>query len=127
MINIDKELLVTCPDECGQIAVACSLRMILENQSFICDACGCEFQGTMYPTWLETASHNRLNQADMQLFKAMQGLFKYLYAGGACPSGDFLEELLLSNPQYWQLFPVNSIPVSVIINYYRQMHLLLGH
>ena len=114
-MNIDKELLVTCPDECGQIAVACSLRMILDNQSFICDACGCEFQGTIYPTWLSVALHNRLDQTDLKLFQDMQVLYAYLYAGGTCPSNDFLESLLLSNPQYWQLFPVNNLPVGSIV------------
>ena len=105
MIDIDKELVVTCPNECGQIAVACSLRMILENRSFLCEACGCEFQGAQHPTWLTSATTHQLNNSDRQLFKDMQVLFAYRYADGNCPSTAFLEELLLQYPQYRQLFP----------------------
>ena len=115
MMDIDKELFITCPEECGQFAVTCSFRRILENHSFLCEACGCEFQGASYPAWLNTASHCPLDPLDMQLFKDMQSLYAYLFAGGNCPSADFLEQLLLSYPQYWRLFPSESIPDAVVL------------
>lgn len=114
-MNIDKELQFSCPDECGQIAVSCSIRMILENSSFFCDACGCEFQGTVYPSWLSTASHHLLRPEESQLCKSMQALYLYIYAGGCCPANSFLTELLIAYPQYWHLFPSQNLPVEAII------------
>ncbi|MBQ7178453.1 MAG: hypothetical protein IJS08_13645 [Victivallales bacterium] len=114
-MNIDKEILLTCPDECGQIAVPCSIRMILDNQAFFCESCGCEFQGTVFPGWLDSASHLRLSREDEQLHKNMQVLYSHLYAGGAKPSSSFLEELLQQHPEYWRLFPANVIPVKVVL------------
>ena len=114
-MNIDREILLTCPDECGQIAVPCSIRMILDNQAFFCESCGCEFQGTVFPGWLGSASHLRLSREDEQLHKSMQVLYSYLYAGGAKPAPLFMEELLQQHPQYWRLFPANVIPVKVVL------------
>jgi len=114
-MNIDRELVFSCPEECGQIAVTCSLRMILENQSLVCDACGCEFQGTLAPAWLASATHRPLPPEDRQLLQNMRLLFAYLYAGGSCPPATVLEDLLLSYPQYWQLFPAKDIPVKAVV------------
>ena len=114
-MNIDKEILLTCPDECGQIAVPCSIRMILDNQAFFCESCGCEFQGTVFPGWLGSASHLRLSKEDEQLHKNMQVLYSYFYAGGAKPASSFMEELLQQHPEYWRLFPANVIPAKVVL------------
>ena len=37
----------------------CSLRMILNKDVFLCEACGCEFYGEDFPEWLLHAAHKR--------------------------------------------------------------------
>ena len=114
MIDFDKEIMFSCPEECGQIAVPCTLRMILNNEVFSCDCCGCEFQGSVFPDWLSHAVCNVNGKDQKALQKMMIAVYSYLYANGPCPDENTISQLLENNLEFWPLFPQKKIPSSLL-------------
>ena len=49
MLDLDKSLDFSCPEGCGQIAVSCTLRDILEGRPLVCASCGAEFHPADHP------------------------------------------------------------------------------
>ena len=85
MIDFDKEIMFSCPAECGQLSVPCSLRKILDKEIFFCDCCGCEFQGSDFPDWLSHAVCIAGDKDRQALRDMMIAVYSYLYANGKCP------------------------------------------
>lgn len=110
---LDDVINFSCPAECGQLAVPCSLRMILNNEIFFCEACGFEFQPSEFPRWLPGASCARTDK-DSAAKEMMCALYSYLYAGGPCPSESIISQLLKEDLTLWRLFPVSRIAISDI-------------
>lgn len=104
-IDIDRELTIAGPCECGQLAVACSIRMILEKELFCCEACGSEFYGEEYPSFFEETVSNAQTTDQRQLFSCMKQLYSFIYGSSNQITGDFLSKLLKDHPQYTELFP----------------------
>ena len=109
MIDLDKFLYFNCPDECGQLAIPCSLRMILNNDVFFCDACGCEFQASVYPQWLPNAVCAENDSNSMIHKDIMVVLYSYLYGNGPCPAENVISQLLQADLNLWTLFPIDKI------------------
>ena len=114
-LDLDRELFFSCPNGCGQIAVACSLKGILDNQDFFCDACGCQFQGSLCPDWLDNASHLAFSRDDQAHFALLKDYYKYCYANGPIPTPRHLNALLDEYPQYWRLFPCSTLSVERLL------------
>lgn len=104
-IDIDRELTIAGPCECGQLAVACSIRMILEKELFCCEACGSEFYGEEYPAFSENILSAAKTKKDKQLLSDIKELYSFIYGGSSCVAGDLLKRLLKNHPQYTELFP----------------------
>ena len=114
-IDINRELTIAGPCECGQLAVACSIRMILEKELFYCEACGTEFSGDEYPSFFEGTVSNIQTEDERQLFSYMKQLYSFIYGATNQIAGDFLSKLLKDHPQYMELFPFSVLPGSMII------------
>ena len=114
--DIDKELAVAGPCECGQMAVTCSIRMILEKQLFFCDACGFEFTGEEYPDFFENTVGVVSNNIEQQLFSDMKELYSFIHGASSNIRGNVLTRLLDDHPQYLDLFPVSVLPGEMIIS-----------
>ena len=104
MKMLEKIIYFSCPDECGQIAVPCSLQMVLNNETFFCEACGCEFQASAFPAWLAQAVCID-NEGDTSLADMIRDVYSYLYANGECPSRNILSKILKADRNLWRLFP----------------------
>ena len=115
MLDLDKSLDFSCPEECGQIAVSCTLRDILEGRPLVCASCGTEFHPADHPGWLKQAGHLAFQPADKKLHKAMQSLADYLYHGGKTPPADVLGVLLTVRPDDWRKFRNAALPVFTIL------------
>lgn len=111
MADLDKLIYFSCPDGCGQLGVACSIRMILDDAPFICESCGCEFHGRDFPGWLLNAACGT-EQKKSPEYEIMVMLFAYLRANGSCPSETVLSQLLRADRALWKLFPAEKIPPS---------------
>ena len=115
---LDDVIDFSCPAECGQLAVPCSLRMILNNEVFFCDACGFEFQLSEFPQWPLNASCAREHN-DSPVKEMIRAVSAYLYAGGPCPSENIISQLLQEEPALWKLFPTDKLPASDLLNLLR--------
>ena len=115
MIDIDKGITVSGPCGCGQIAVVCTLRMILEKQTFFCDACGTEFSGEETPSFLSEAAALTKNEEERRLFADMQELSSFIYGSSGKISVDLVKRLLSAHPEYRSLFSLSLLPGEWII------------
>ena len=112
---LDDVVNFSCPAECGQLAVPCSLRMILNNELFFCEACGFEFQPSEFPQWLLDAACAREHN-DSPVKEMIRAVSAYLHAGGPCPSENIISQLLQAEPALWKLFPTDKLAVSDLLN-----------
>ena len=112
MIDLEKFIDFSCPDNCGQIAVGCSLRMILDDGTFFCESCGCEFRGSDYPRWLAAASCSA-DQKRAPEYGAMVALYAYRHAGGGPPAKNIISALLKADRSLWKLFPPDKLPADL--------------
>jgi hypothetical protein len=115
---LDDVINFSCPAECGQLAVPCSLRMILNNEVFFCEACGFEFQLSEFPQWPLNASCAREHN-DSPVKEMIRAVSAYLYAGGPCPSENIISQLLQEEPALWRLFPADKLAASDLLNLLR--------
>ncbi|MBR4612790.1 MAG: hypothetical protein IKO40_08750, partial [Kiritimatiellae bacterium] len=89
--------------------------MVLENQTFFCDSCGCEFQGNLCPDWLDTASHFSFSRPDQAYFALLHDYYNYFYANGPIPTQRHISQLLDDYPHYWQFFPCDKLSVERLL------------
>ena len=108
-MDLDRTCYFSCPNECGQLATPCSLRMILENSMFFCEACGFEFCGSDFPEWLGHASFAQGDKNTKELQKTMAEVYSFLYNSGSCPDEKILNQLLAENRDLWKLFPQEKL------------------
>ena len=108
-MDLERTIDFSCPNECGQIATACSLRKILENSPFSCEACGFEFYGADYPEWLDHASFAPDDRKTRELKKAMVTVYSFLYDSESCPNEKPLNQLLAKQKDLWKLFPQEKL------------------
>ena len=115
MADLDKLIYFSCPDGCGQIGVACSIRMILDDAPFFCESCGCEFHGKDFPDWLANAACGP-EQSKSPEYEIMVTLFSYLHANGTCPSANIISQLIAADRALWKLFPAEKLAPADILN-----------
>jgi len=108
-MDLDKTIDFSCPDECGQAATECSLRMILENSLFFCSSCGFNFYGADFPEWLGHASFIPGDRNTRELVNAMVEVYNFLYGSGSCPNEKVLNQLLAAKSDLWKLFPQEKL------------------
>ncbi|MBR4663159.1 MAG: hypothetical protein IKO93_04735, partial [Lentisphaeria bacterium] len=89
--------------------------MILSNEFFSCDCCGCEFQGNDFPQWLSHAVCIANGKEQTALRDMMIAVYAYLYADGPCPNDNMMSQLLENNLDLWTLFPRDKIPSSLLL------------
>lgn len=112
---IDKEFSFNGPCGCGQIAVNCSVRMIVERRSFFCEACGFEFSGSEFPDFLELAGKTAMVNQDLLLFSDMKRLYAFFYGTAGEISQSVVSRVLKGHPEYFDQFPLAQIPGEMIV------------
>lgn len=115
MIDIEKEIRVSGPCKCGQIAVVCTLKMLLEKQTFFCEACGTEFSGDDFPSLFDDSVSSAKNSVESQLFSDVKELFSFIYGSSDQISSDLIKRLLSKHPEYRSLFPLSLLPGEMIV------------